>query len=96
MQEKQARNLPDDTIHLEDLALKSAAQYFGEELLQYIGVKENLIPILLSPLMSGTMGIKERIVRELGASREVTLNKAETKFSLSKEAAESYLDRYWK
>ena len=282
MQEKQARNLPDDTIHLEDLALKSAAQYFGEELLQYIGVKEkvqriaptelvhlearklyedfnfemengmwfhfefesdsillkdlkrfreyeavtsrvysvpvvtcvvcsstvrnilseftegintyrvriirikdqsadklfdtlkkrhtetstihlkreDLIPILLSPLMSGTMGIKERIVtgiklvqqafankilknteldevkevifmtrlgqmileegiergmergmergiqqgiqilidtcRELGVSREVTLNKVETKFSLSKEAAESYLDRYWK
>ena len=40
MQEK-LKKYPTDYIHLEDMAMKTAAQYFGEELLGYLGVKEN-------------------------------------------------------
>ena len=41
MQEK-TRKYPTDYMHLEDMAMKTAAQYFGEELLSYLGVKEKV------------------------------------------------------
>lgn len=44
MQEKTSK-YPTDYMHLEDMAMKTAAQYFGEELLSYLGVKEKAIRV---------------------------------------------------
>ena len=44
MQEK-TRKYPTDYMHLEDMAMKTAAQYFGEELLSYLGVKEKALRV---------------------------------------------------
>lgn len=45
MQEK-VKKYPTDYIHLEDMAMKTAAQYFGEELLGYLGVKEKPVRVV--------------------------------------------------
>lgn len=45
MQEK-LKKYPTDYIHLEDMAMKTAAQYFGEELLEYLGVKEKPVRVV--------------------------------------------------
>ena len=45
MQEK-LKKYPTDYIHLEDMAMKTAAQYFGEELLGYLGVKEKPVRVV--------------------------------------------------
>ena len=56
----------------EDLTLKSAAAYFGDEMMRWLGVRENgagaltrddVIPLLFSPLMGGRSEQKERILR---------------------------------
>ena len=41
-EEVKVRCLKDDYEHLEDLTMKTAAQFFGEELLQYVGVSEKI------------------------------------------------------
>ena len=38
MPEGKKDNLPDDHQHLEDMAMKTAAQYFGEEMLGFFGI----------------------------------------------------------
>lgn len=47
MQENTERLLNDDYCHLEDIAMKAAAQFFGDELLEWIGEKEK--PIRIAP-----------------------------------------------
>lgn len=47
MQEKTERLLEDNYAQLEDLAMKAAAQYFGEELLAWIGEEEK--PVRVAP-----------------------------------------------
>ena len=42
-EEKEVTNQADpQNIHHEDLALKTAAQYFGEELLPLLGITDNV------------------------------------------------------
>ena len=38
--------LSDDYTHLEDKAMKSAAQFFGEEMLHWAGIHENLKQVM--------------------------------------------------
>ena len=62
----------------EDLALKSAALYFGEEIIPWLGVKkkvrriaqEDLIPLLFTPLMGGKSTKKERIQKSIQMLRK--------------------------
>ena len=71
LQEKDKRNRSPG--HLEDLALKSAADYFGDEMIHWLGIREkalrsaptreDMIPVLLSPLMAGKMAQPERILQ---------------------------------
>lgn len=46
MKENQRQEPSEDYIHLEDLAMKTAAQYFGEELLHYLGVEQKVAAIV--------------------------------------------------
>ena len=46
MKENQRQEPSEDYFHLEDLAMKTAAQYFGEELLHYLGVEQKVIAIV--------------------------------------------------
>ena len=47
MPERKEDHKPDDYLHLEDMAMKTAAQFFGEELLQYLGIHEK--PLRVAP-----------------------------------------------
>ena len=40
---KKKNQLPDDYTHLEDMALKTAAQYFGDELLGFFGIQKKVL-----------------------------------------------------
>lgn len=51
MQEAAERLLGDDYSHLEDIAMKTAAQYFGEELLEWIGEKEKPVRVVPTELI---------------------------------------------
>ena len=42
MPAKKRSHLPDDYTHLEDMAMKTAAQYFGEELLVFFGIQQKV------------------------------------------------------
>ena len=44
--QEEVKKYPTDYIHLEDMAMKTAAQYFGEELLEYLGVKEKPVRVV--------------------------------------------------
>ena len=44
--QEEVKKYPTDYIHLEDMAMKTAAQYFGEELLGYLGVKEKPVRVV--------------------------------------------------
>lgn len=44
--QEEIKKYPTDYIHLEDMAMKTAAQYFGKELLGYLGVKEKPLRIV--------------------------------------------------
>ena len=46
MKENQRHEPTEDYFHLEDLAMKTAAQYFGEELLYYLGVEQKAVAIV--------------------------------------------------
>lgn len=44
--QEEIKKYPTDYIHLEDMAMKTAAQYFGKELLGYLGVKEKPLRVV--------------------------------------------------
>lgn len=44
--QEEIKKYPTDYIHLEDMAMKTAAQYFGEELLGYLGVEEKPVRVV--------------------------------------------------
>ena len=44
--QEEVKKYPTDYIHLEDMAMKTAGQYFGEELLEYLGVKEKPVRVV--------------------------------------------------
>ena len=48
--------LSDDYTHLEDKAMKSAAQFFGEEMLQWAGIHEKLRQVMPTTHSSGSQG----------------------------------------
>ena len=58
-----SKDIPDN-FPAEDLVLKSSMQFFGEQL-----DRSDLVPLLLTTLMSGTMDQKDRI---LTANRLIT------------------------
>ena len=39
----ETRSAQDGPSHAEDLALKSAAAYFGEELIHWLGIRERIV-----------------------------------------------------
>ena len=47
MPERKEGHKPDDYLHLEDMAMKTAAQFFGEEMLRYLGIHEK--PLRVAP-----------------------------------------------
>ena len=104
LQDKNKRK--DGPAQAEDLALKSAAAYFGDELIHWLGIREralrsaptemveleylsqnpketltreDIIPLLFSPLMGGRSKQKERILQcmEILKRVETTFSKKE-------------------
>lgn len=60
MQKEAKRRLKDDYYHLEDIAMTAASQFFGEELLGWIGVKEKPI----RPAPTGQVHLEARKLYE--------------------------------
>lgn len=43
MPEGKQRQIYDDYVHLEDMVMKTAAQFFGEEMLGFIGITKKVL-----------------------------------------------------